>query len=209
MLQENYIKSNRFIHRFAIVCYYSNMIDRSRLTAEEETKILALIVRGDTYSEIQKIMEKEHRHVTQVTITKVKQRNKKNLEIIKARMQAKAETDAMALKDKANKILDKKLDRSEATEDILAKAQADYLDKKIEFKEYMEIIRTQREVSITELVSVSKEMHNQSKEDEATPVDKKDITALVQAIKSGDEVTLNQLIFNSGNNNDQSVPSQE
>jgi hypothetical protein len=170
----------------------------TRLTLEEETRIVALLARGDTYKQIQAHMISDlDRSVTEMTISAVKKRNASNLELIKNKFLEKQENDARALKDEANKIIGKRLKREDKATQIRAKAQDQYINGEITLKEYTEILRTNKEVSIGELVSVSKEMHNQSVDDSDKDTSKNDTSALIEAIKSGDEVKLQQIIFNA------------
>lgn len=177
------------------------------LSIEEETYIVALLGRGDTRNQIvEQVKAKFGRQLSDGTLVAVRKRNKENLEIIKQRWLEKNEADAEAIKHKANKILSKRLDRDEKVNAVVEKARQDYLDKVIEFKEYLEIVRSHKENTISEIVSVSREMHNQVKE---TPEDRSsggsNTDALIEAIKNSDTVALNQLIFKGGGGNDSSV----
>lgn len=165
------------------------------LSIVDETKIVALLARGDTREAI--IAQFPERSLDPRTVTNVKKRNKDNLAILKEAMLQKAQDDAMAIKHKANRKLSKKLDDDDKRLEALSVAHQDFIDGNLTSKEYSLILKSNRELSVTELVSVSKEMHNQSKEDEVAPTPAKDMAALVDAIKSGDEVKLNQIIFNS------------
>ena len=168
------------------------------LTIQEETRIVALLARGDTQVEIQREMERDFRGVHLRTIAAVKKRNKENFDIIRARLLEKQEHDAGALKEKANKMISKKLDIEDKKIEIIQKAREDYLNGTIGLKELTEILKRHRETTLTELVSVSKEMHNQSSEDpDSKPGVQKDLSDLVNAIRSGDEVKLQQIVFNS------------
>jgi len=171
-------------------------VERGRLTVEEETRIVAMLARGDSIIQVQEAMARDFRPVNANTVSKVRARNKDNFEIIKARFLEKHESNERAIKEKANKIINKKLDSEEKKTEIIDKARSDYLNEVIDLKEYTEILRRHKETTLTELVTVSKEMHHQSVEDPDKPSDKKDISDLVDAIRSGDEVKLQQIIFN-------------
>ena len=166
---------------------------------EEETRIVALLGRGDTHEEIQQNMEADYRPVSRNTIIRVKKRNGPNLQIIKTRFLEKHEADALAIRQKANLIINKRLSMTERVSDLVAKAQKQYMEGEMTSDEYVEILKANREATMNELVGVSREMHNQAKEEEAPAGDQKDIAALVEAIRSGDEVTLNQIVFKGDN----------
>lgn len=173
------------------------------LSIIEETKIVALMARGDNYTEIQKeLMDSLGKHVSKVTLSKVRARNKENLALIAQRVMEKEEADALAIKNKANNIIKKKLDSEDKTEAIITKAKADYLDGEITIKEYMEVVKFHRPTGLTELVGVSKEMHNQAGTVPDKPVSSEDMAKLAAAIQSGDEVTLNQMVFKRGQPSD-------
>lgn len=164
-----------------------------KISIEEETKILALLARGDTY---EKIREQVDGRVTDVTIRAVKRRNKENLDIIRQKMMEKATDDAMSIKDKANRIISNKLNHIDANLEILNKAREDWLDDKIDYKEFETIHKKYKDVTLNELVTVSKEMHHQAVETEQPKAAPQDLSALVEAIKSGDQVKVTQVLFN-------------
>lgn len=162
------------------------------ISIDQETKIVMLLARGDEYKDIMKQVD-----VSVNTITKVKRRNKDNLALIAEKVMEKALDDAAASKQKANKIISKRLDRDETNAEVLAKAQQDWIDDKITFKELEAVMRRFKEIGITELVTVSKEMHAQTSKGDDTPSSPKDLATLAAALASGDEVRITQAIFNA------------
>lgn len=173
----------------------------SGLNIDTETRIVALLARGDTYEEIRQQIEGG---VSDVAIRAVKKRNKANLEIISQKMLIKATEDAGSIKQKANKIISHKLDNIDTNQLILDKARQDWLNDVIDYKTYEKILRKHHDASLGELVSVSKEMHSQSTAEDRPPADAKDMAALVAAIKSGDETKITQVVFNA--KSDQPLP---
>lgn len=158
---------------------------------------MALIARGDTQEQIREYMKNEvGRSVSRNTIMEVKKRNKKNLDILRNKLLVKEEAQATALRSQANKIVKRKLDQEDKKLDVLEQARLDYLDGKIPLYEYVEIVKANRELSLNEVVNVSKVMHDQAKSEDEVPPEQRDTGALVSAIRSGDEVTLQQIIFN-------------
>lgn len=167
-----------------------------RLTIEEEVKIVALLARGDTAEEIQRIMKQDHRAVSKNAVYAVKKRNKPNLDMIRAKLLEKETSDALANKQNANLVISKRLKREDKSADVVNRAQQDYLAGLIKLEDLVDITKRFKETSLTELVSVSKEMHNQSKEEDTKAPEARDLSALVEAIRSGDEVTLSKMTFN-------------
>jgi len=168
-----------------------------KLSVSEEVKIVAMLARGDTYANIREQMAEEGRTVTDVTIGRVKNRNSENLSLIKSKLMAIEEADALSIKRKANTLLKKRLEQVQEETEIVNRANKEYLQGDMPHEIYERLMKTMKHTSLPELVSVSKEMHLQSKtENEIAPPDVKDLQALAQAIESGDEVILNQMIFN-------------
>lgn len=161
------------------------------LSVETETRIVALLARNDTYASI-----KEDTGASTHTINTVRLRNKENLEIIKQKMLIHAAKDAMSIKDKANDKIYSKLERDDKLIEILDKSRQDYMDGEISTTEYLEIVRKTTELSVTELVQVSREMHHQAVAEDPAPPTPADMAALVAAIKSGDETKITQVVFN-------------
>jgi hypothetical protein len=169
-----------------------------RIPTDIEVRIVAYMGRGDSYPTIQaKIAEETGRVVTEKTFTAIKKRNAENLAILKKKVTEFEEADALSLKDQANKILKTKLDKTSKEEEIKAKLHEDYLAGNIEASEYFDALKLIGTTTIPELVVVSKEMHQQSKAEPDKPqATERNLEALSEAIKNGDELVLNQLIFN-------------
>lgn len=166
------------------------------LTITEETKVIALLARGDSYSQIRRTFEAENgRTLNSHTIMDVRKRNAVTLQAIKDKTLAKQEADAEAIKTKANSIIKKQLDSADMAVEILAKAGEQYLNDEIGFKEYGEIIKHIKHASLPELVTVSKEMHAQSAGPPLGGSNPEDLAAIRTALESGDEVSLTKLMF--------------
>ena len=170
------------------------MSGAERLTTAEETKIVMLLARGDTYPQIQEEM-KPIRHVNEVTIGRVKKRNQENLELIRERLLKREEEDALSIKRKANKLIANKLDRAETEDEKADKIREDHRNGKIDKAEYDRRMRTTQHTSLPELVTVSREMHSQSQTQPPAETPQKDLEALIQAINSRDQVEIVKTIF--------------
>lgn len=167
------------------------------LTIVEETKVVALLARGDRIQDIIDAFPGRQYKMSNKTVMAVRKRNAESLALLKQQALEKATEDAGSIKEKANKKISRRLDSDEKNRQVLEKAKSDMLDDKITWKEYKEILRAHKDLSIQELVSVSKEMHSQSSKatDDETP--KADLAALVAAIKSGEETKITQVLFNA------------
>lgn len=177
----------------------------SGINAELETKIVALVARGDTYDEI----IKEAGYVSRITFTRIRKRNKENIKLIKLQMQFKVAGDVAAINEQANTKISERLQRDTLLSKVLSKAHKDYIDGKINFNDYKYVLQSNKELSMTDLINVSKEMHSQ-KGDEGDGSgsgsrNPEDIAALVAAIKSGDQVKITQVAFGDSSNNASSV----
>lgn len=170
------------------------MGERPTISMETETKCVAMIARGDLHEEISKELG-----IALQSVGNIKKRNKANLQIIEQKLLTKATEDALSIKHNANKKISKRLMRDDKATQILDKANDDYLNDRIDIKEYTEMVRRVKELTINELVSVSKAMHDQSSELEKPPATQSDLAALAAAIRSGDEVKITQAVFNGGN----------
>lgn len=178
------------------------------LSIAEEARVVALLARGDTQKQIQDHMQEEmQRHVAFMTIGRVKKRNKGTLDMIAAKALQKAEADAASIKNKANSLISSRLDKADRFDKLIEKLETDYSEGTITYKEYVAERRKLKETTLPELVTVSKEMHHQTNAEPTPPASPQDISTLIAAIKSGDEVKLNQIIFN-GDKNGNSEPPQ-
>lgn len=163
-----------------------------------ETKVVAYLARGESYSQICKLIEQDTgRKIADPTILAIKKRNMENLNILRTRVMEIEEANALDLKGMANTLLKKKLTTAEKEQELKDKLHDDYLNGVIDGKEYADTLKKIGTTTIPELVVVSKEMHQQSKgDDDAVPQANKNLKALADAIKNGDELVLNQMIFN-------------
>lgn len=169
------------------------------LTAMQETKIVALLARGDSYSDIARLFEaEEDRPLNVHTVSAVKRRNQATLDKIKTATLQKQVADAMQIKLKANNVISTQLDNLERNSLILQKAGVEYLAGDLSLKEYTEIAKRLKGASLPELVAVSKEMHAQTNGTPDAPINPAEQAALVSAMEAGDTVKLTQVLFKKG-----------
>lgn len=165
------------------------------LSTEDETRIVILLAQNTPYKDIQAEFQ-GIRTLTSKTITKVKRRNEENLKLIEQRLLKRQEQDALSIKQKANKLIDKRLDQTDQETKIVAKANKEYLEGDMPHEEYIRLMKTMKPTTIPELVSVSKEMHNQATSEERPPENaQKDLQSLIEAINSRDTVEIVKTVF--------------
>lgn len=175
------------------------MAGNHTLGIPEETYVVALLARGDRIIDIQAEFEKTfERTINKATVVNIRKRNAENLEIIRSRTQEKIERDQAAIRNKANAKIDKKLDSDDLAAQVIAKAHSQYINGEIDYSQYSVLLRSVKELSVSELVSVSKEMHLQASDAPGEPVNNEDMQKLQAAIQAGDTLTLNQLVFKRG-----------
>lgn len=171
------------------------------LSTADEVRVVALLAQGAKYREIIEDFRSRGKTMTYGTVSKVKKRNRANLDVIGQKMLMKELADARSLHVKSHQLLKRKLDRALNPEDELEDLKQRWQDGDMTEQEYTHLSRQiiDSEPSISELVSISKEMHSQStKEPEPPAVNAaEDLHKLVQAIQSGDTVTLERLVFNA------------
>lgn len=172
------------------------MLRNNPLNIVEETKIVALLARGDSYLQIRKQFTKEfERTLSLETIRKIRDRNAENLKIIMSRTLEKQEVDVLQIRAKANRKIENRLDLDSKQQDLLIKANEDFLNDKIDLQEYTKLVKSVKQLSVSDLVNVSKEMHAQSAGDPAPQGNPQDMARIAAALQNSDEVQLNQLVF--------------
>lgn len=170
----------------------------THVSPQDEMQILALIARGGMSFE--KIAEKFN--TTQPTITNIKKRNPDTLAILKENLVNHRTTMATAILDKANKAIEKKLDDSEAYDSKVVELRQEWIEGAITEEEYNARLRGLQKLTVTELTSISREMHSQTKSDgpdKTPPMNPGEAQAylveLAKGLESGDEVVLERLVF--------------
>jgi hypothetical protein len=164
-----------------------------------EMKVIAYIARGDTYRTIQKLIIDEFDQKIQLqTITNIKERNIDALTVIRNAIIKEEESTAKKLLEKSRSLIGKKLTQAEKDAQYLDDMESDYRRGKISFKEYHRAVSLVKMPTLTELTSVSKEMHhqdevdNQKTSDASKPENAKDVW---QLLKDGDDIELQRMVF--------------
>jgi hypothetical protein len=167
------------------------------IATQDEMQILARIARGDTQLQISKDF-----NVSKDTITAIKKRNPDTLALIKEQVLSHRVSMASRIIGKANMAIEKRIDDSEEFDDKVTELTKEYNDGELNQDEYEIKLRALNKLTVTELVSISKEMHAQTKKDpenpnaDNNPADNQAyLVALAKALETGDEVVLERLIF--------------
>lgn len=176
----------------------------SSLSDAEETAVVALIARGQTYKEINQYMRNTYeRSIAADTVTAIKVRNKETLAHLKTEIVAQTTSDTLHILNKANERLQERLIADERNTDMFKIFQDKFLATEITFKEYEKAVKLLPKsffISTGELVAISKEMFAQSKGTETPAAEQIDPAQLAKAIQEGDTLTINQLIFHKNAN---------
>jgi predicted DNA-binding protein YlxM (UPF0122 family) len=164
---------------------------------QDEMTILAMIAREDSYSEIAEKFD-----ISKATITNIKNRNPDTLKILKEQLLTHRLNQASGILEKTNRAIEKRLDESENFENELFELQRQYRDGEIEEKVFELRVRKLQKLNISELTSISREMHSQSKTSgsgDTPPMNPQDaqeyLVKLAKGLESGDEVVLERLVF--------------
>jgi flagellar biosynthesis GTPase FlhF len=164
-----------------------------------EMKIVAYIARGDTYQTIiENVQEEFGAKMAIPTISDIKKRNLDALEIIRNTIIKEEEATAKKLLEKSRSLIGKNLTKAEKDAQYLDDMESDFRRGKIKLKEYQQAISTVKMPTLTELTSVSKEMHhqdsveNQKISEASKPENAKDVW---QLLKDGDDVELQRIVF--------------
>ena len=177
-----------------------------KIDTQTEIKIVARMARGDTYADIKDDLAKEGVDISLSGLTDIKQRNSAALEQIKSSLIAHETSKSARILDKAKKQLESKLDAAETFEVRIAtlknKLEAGEIDEK-EYEAMIRVLEFDSKITIKDLVTVSKEMFNQSQIEAGKPTtitenpeeNKRNLMILLKAINEKDEIGMLKAIF--------------
>lgn len=166
---------------------------------ETKLQVLALFARGDTYEQVSTATG-----IKIPALQKIKERNKAALEVIQNRMIDYKVSKSKKILDKTHSLIDKKLDKVAASWRNREELEAKYKSGEIPYEEFIKQSVGFTDVTLTELNSVSREAFNQSQIESGKPTSianspheaTQDLMRLVEALKGGDEIVLERLVFN-------------
>lgn len=172
---------------------------KKRTDLDLELQVIAMLARGDTHEAIHK-----ETGLAITTVAQIKKRNPKALATIADRLVAHKATRARQLLDKTQSIIESKLDRVSDSEAKRDKYFQQFRDGLLSYEEYRDLVVNLTDASLTELNAISKEAFHQSQIESGKPTSiaanspheaKEELLALAQAIKDGDEVVLERIVF--------------
>lgn len=193
----------------------------SDLSPAKEVEVVSRIVRGDSYATITK-----ETGVAPATISKIKKRQAEALATISGKLLQRKQKTAERLLDKTHQLLERRIDNAlqyEEKLEIVDQKWLDELDKIYEENDDPEVTKTlinavndthQRSLRVlreqfmsnTSLIALSREMYSEAKSDDEIDApqthgdSQAQLVALVDALKAGDEVKLQQIILNPKDN---------
>lgn len=170
-----------------------------------ETRVLALITRGDTYEDIQKSLARDGHGINKMTISAIKKRNAEALDYMKSALVKHEMNKSAEILGKTRLLLEKKLTKALKVDDELDDLKAQLIDGLIDDSQYDVLSKNLRkdDLSVVALTSLSKEMFSQSRIEEGKLPDKPEspeearqkLGDLLKAVNDKDEKKLIELIF--------------
>lgn len=185
---------------------------RTRLNDAQRLRVLALAVRGDGSQAIADAIQETYGiSITASGIDKIKATHADTLAAMKQQAVEAEAADAETLLARSRRMIGRKLTKAERDADALEKLDEDYRQGNMKLEEYRRKKTGLLNISIAELNAVTKEMYIQTgKGEDGTPRlpagNLHQTEALLEAIKRGDTVELQRLIFRP--NHDQPVTIQ-
>lgn len=195
---------------------------RTRLTMDQKLRALAYIARGDTMSQVAAhLLEDFQVTITESALYKIKKDNLETIQKIQERLADSAAADADALLKSSRVALARRLQRDSRDGAELEQLDQQYRDGELDKAEYQRKKSGLLQLSVNELVNISRSMHAQVIKvpgnpelppgngpaqplpaGSATPAQ---LEALLKAIQSGNHVEIQRIVFNGGVRNDQPV----
>lgn len=196
---------------------------RTRLTMDQKLRALAYIARGDTMSQVAAhLLEDFEVTITESALYKIKKDNLETIQKIQERLADSAVADAESLLKSTRVALARKIQRADRDGNELERLDQQYRDGEIDKSEYQRRKSGLIQLSVNELVNISRTMHAQVIKvpgapelpagpggpaqplpaGSSTPAQ---LEALLKAIQAGNTVEIQRLIFTPGARNDQPV----
>ncbi len=169
---------------------------KTPISQVKRSQIVALVARGDTTKSIADSVG-----VSQGMVSKLKKDEAESIKAIQQQIQESKVQAANRILDKTNALLEDRVDKAGAN-DAKRSEYAEQLDNnEIDSKKYNALLRALPTISTTDLISMSREMFNQSVKGDETPPgspesQKEALYKLLEELKDGNEVHLERIIFN-------------
>lgn len=190
---------------------------------DQKLRALAYIARGDTMSQVAAhLLEDFEVSITESALYKIKKDNLETIQKIQDRLADSAVADADAILKSTRVALAKKIQRADRDGNELEQLDQQYRDGEIDKSQYQRRKAGLIQLSVSELVNISRTMHAQVIKvpgapelppgpggpaqplpaGSSTPAQ---LEALLKAIQAGNTVEIQRLIFTPGARNDQPV----
>lgn len=175
------------------------------LDTKTETEVVAYMARGDTYETIIDTLAKRDLPITKGTLSNIKKRNAETLQFMQSTMAEQEISAATSILRKSRKLLENKLDYALSYEDEMEAIKQLLIDGDIDREIYWEMTRERwdKQLSVSELNSVTKEAFNQSQVEQGKPSSitenptqmRANLQVLLNAISNGDDQAALAAIF--------------
>lgn len=175
-----------------------------RINQKLEQKIVRLMALGKTQDDILKKIKKENKvELAKKTLTDIKKRNYESLEEQQRAIIRQEAATAASIHGKTNSMLYKRLEKADDDTETLWDLEQQYRDGDIDEEEFYKQISRLKDVSIEQLLKVSKEMYTQTgaaaepNASSGASIDPNQAKDLVNALKNSDAVELQRIVFSS------------
>lgn len=175
------------------------------LDTKTETQVIAMLARGDTYDAIRAVLESQGTTITISTISNVRRRNTEALAYMKNALMQHEVSISSKLLTKSRQLLERKLNRAFHVEEKINSLEQELKSEEIDHRTFSVLYEKalKAELSVAELVSLSKEMFNQSQIEQNKPTSitenpaqaKENLKTLLEAINTKNDTAVLQAIF--------------
>lgn len=189
------------------------MSTRTRLSTDQKMRVLALLARGDTLSQVAGyVLETYQITISESAISQIRSKNKDTIAAMQQTVADGQSAEAEAIASRARRMLNTKLDKAERDSNELEDLDRQWRDGEIkDANEYRRRKAGLMKISINELTTISKAMHSQTAPPPpgnpdplglpagghqlptSTPAR---LEAMLQAVAEGRTVELQRLVFN-------------
>lgn len=180
-------------------------MSKTSIDAATETRIVAMIARGDTYEAIRRVLKDEGITIALSTISDVKKRNTDALKYMQDALVQHETNQSTKLLSKSRQLLERKLNRALHQDEEMADLKEQYVEGEIDQGQFNVLMERalKSELTVAELTSLTKEMFNQSQVEQGKPTSitenpaqaKENLKTLLEAINSKDDKAIVQAIF--------------
>jgi hypothetical protein len=174
-----------------------------KISTAQETKVVAMIARGDTYPTIVDKLAEDGIEISTSTITRIKDRNSEALAFMKNTMLEQQASTASRILHRSREIIESRLSDDDKYWEIIKELNEKLESGEIDEKQYWTMRPTAPSLSLRDLTSVSKEMFNQSQIEAGKPTAitdnpaqaKENLKVLLDAINKGSDEDIAKAIF--------------